>query len=177
MRKLTPIEHAALGLVAMLALVLVADALGDDPPGAERPSDAVLASAYPRLHDAAERSPRAHAGRDVLDDGRARDGRLSWALVRAEARRLWDELHPVRERLTPAWWIDAAAGLRWCESRGDPTVVDASGTYGGLYQFDLSTWQSVGGQGRPEQASVDEQHHRAYLLWQRRGWQPWPVCG
>ena len=32
-----------------------------------------------------------------------------------------------------------------CESGGDPTAVDASGTYRGKYQFDTGTWASVGG--------------------------------
>ena len=38
---------------------------------------------------------------------------------------------------------------RACESGGDPTAVDADGTYRGKYQFDNGTWASVGGSGRP----------------------------
>ena len=59
-----------------------------------------------------------------------------------------------------------------CESGGDPTVVNGSG-HGGLFQFDLSTWRSVGGTGRPENASVSEQYARAQALLDARGTQPW----
>ncbi len=64
-----------------------------------------------------------------------------------------------------------------CESGGDPTAVDASGTYFGKYQFDTATWASVGGSGSPAEASAAEQDHRASLLYSRAGSSPWPVCG
>ncbi|MFN8151660.1 MAG: transglycosylase family protein [Solirubrobacterales bacterium] len=64
-----------------------------------------------------------------------------------------------------------------CESGGDPTVVDASGTYYGKYQFDMGTWASVGGSGSPADASEAEQDYRAALLYSRAGSSPWPVCG
>jgi hypothetical protein len=70
--------------------------------------------------------------------------------------------------------LDAIAA---CESGGDPTVVDASGTYFGKYQFDTGTWASVGGSGSPAQASEAEQDYRASLLYSRAGSSPWPVCG
>lgn len=64
-----------------------------------------------------------------------------------------------------------------CESGGDPTAVDGSGTYRGKYQFDLSTWASVGGSGDPAAAPEAEQDYRAALLMSRAGSSPWPVCG
>jgi hypothetical protein len=70
--------------------------------------------------------------------------------------------------------MDAIAA---CESGGDPTIVDASGTYYGLYQFDMGTWASVGGKGSPAAASPAEQTYRASLLYSRAGSSPWPVCG
>ncbi len=70
--------------------------------------------------------------------------------------------------------MDAIAS---CESGGDPTVVDSSGTYYGLYQFDTGTWASVGGSGSPAAASPEEQTYRASLLYSRAGSSPWPVCG
>ena len=60
---------------------------------------------------------------------------------------------------------------------GDPTAVDASGTYHGKYQFDLQTWASVGGSGDPAAAPEAEQDYRAALLMSRSGSSPWPVCG
>jgi hypothetical protein len=64
-----------------------------------------------------------------------------------------------------------------CESGGDPSAVDSSGTYYGLYQFDMGTWASVGGSGSPAAASPAEQSYRASLLYSRAGSSPWPVCG
>lgn len=64
-----------------------------------------------------------------------------------------------------------------CESGGDPTIVDASGTYRGKYQFDMGTWASVGGDGDPAAAPEAEQDYRAALLMSRSGSSPWPVCG
>jgi len=64
-----------------------------------------------------------------------------------------------------------------CESGGDPSAVDPSGTYRGKYQFDLQTWASVGGSGDPAAAPEAEQDYRAALLMSRAGSSPWPVCG
>jgi hypothetical protein len=64
-----------------------------------------------------------------------------------------------------------------CESGGDPSAVDASGTYRGKYQFDYATWASVGGSGDPAAAPEAEQDMRAQMLYERSGASPWPVCG
>lgn len=64
-----------------------------------------------------------------------------------------------------------------CESGGDPTAVDASGTYRGKYQFDMGTWASVGGSGDPAAAPEAEQDYRAALLYSQAGSSPWPICG
>ena len=69
------------------------------------------------------------------------------------------------------------SALARCESSGNPNAVDASGNYGGLYQFDTRTWHSVGGSGRPQDASAAEQTARAKKLYASRGASPWPVCG
>ncbi|ANP55574.1 uncharacterized protein YabE (DUF348 family) [Streptomyces griseochromogenes] len=68
-------------------------------------------------------------------------------------------------------------GLAVCESGGRPGAVDPSGTYGGLYQFDARTWHSLGGLGRPQDATAEEQTFRAKRLYVRRGASPWPHCG
>ncbi|WP_346776759.1 ubiquitin-like domain-containing protein [Streptomyces sp. HNM0574] len=75
-----------------------------------------------------------------------------------------------------------ADGLNWralaqCESGGRPNAVDPTGTYGGLYQFDLRTWRGLGGTGRPQDAPPAEQTARAKQLYAERGANPWPVCG
>lgn len=83
---------------------------------------------------------------------------------------------------TPAVGGGDAAGLNWgalaaCESGGNPTAVSASGTYHGLYQFSVATWQAVGGAGLPSEASADEQTARAQMLYNRSGAGQWPHCG
>ncbi|RMB84694.1 resuscitation-promoting factor [Streptomyces shenzhenensis] len=109
--------------------------------------------------------------------------------VRQKPRRERSEV--VREPLTqlvrvgikpPPASVEGAEGLNWralatCESGGRPAAVDPSGTYGGLYQFDGSTWRGLGGKGRPQDASAAEQTYRAKKLYVRRGSSPWPHCG
>lgn len=67
---------------------------------------------------------------------------------------------------------DRAYAVALCESSGYPATNTGNGYYG-LWQFDLPTWQSVGGTGLPSQASVEEQVQRARMLYDRRGWSPW----
>ncbi len=64
------------------------------------------------------------------------------------------------------------AALRKCESTGRYDINTGNGYYG-AYQFDLSTWRSVGGSGYPHQASAAEQDYRALYLYRMRGWSPW----
>lgn len=63
-----------------------------------------------------------------------------------------------------------------CESRGQAGINTGNGYYG-AWQFDLVTWRGVGGNGLPSEASIHEQTMRARILYDMRGWQPWPVCG
>lgn len=67
---------------------------------------------------------------------------------------------------------DRAYSVVLCESSGHAATNTGNGYYG-LWQFDLPTWQSVGGTGLPSEASVEEQVRRARLLFESRGWSPW----
>ena len=69
------------------------------------------------------------------------------------------------------------ARIRHCESRGNYSIVSASGRYRGAYQFDRRTWAGVGGSGDPAAASPAEQDMRALILLRQRGTRPWPNCG
>lgn len=71
----------------------------------------------------------------------------------------------------------AWGALAQCEAGGRPDAVDSSGTYGGLYQFDVGTWRALGGRGRPQDAPAQEQTYRAKKLYISRGASPWPLCG
>jgi len=59
-----------------------------------------------------------------------------------------------------------------CESSGNITANTGNGYYG-MWQFDLATWQVVGGAGLPSHASAEEQARRARMLYDVRGWSPW----
>ncbi len=65
--------------------------------------------------------------------------------------------------------------LAACEAGGNWAINTGNGYYGGL-QFTLSSWQAVGGQGYPHQASKAEQIARGKLLQARQGWGAWPAC-
>jgi uncharacterized protein YabE (DUF348 family) len=77
--------------------------------------------------------------------------------------------------------IPKSGGLNWaaladCESGGNPKAVNPAGYYG-LYQFSLQTWRSVGGSGKPSDASSAEQTKRAQILYDKAGRGQWPNCG
>jgi Transglycosylase-like domain len=72
---------------------------------------------------------------------------------------------------------DKWAKLRFCESTDNYQAVNSSGKYRGAYQFDVATWQTVGGRGDPAAAPAAEQDARARELYARRGSEPWPECG
>lgn len=74
---------------------------------------------------------------------------------------------------TAEQWAD----LRNCEAQTDLYLTNTGNGYYGAYQFDLSTWQSVGGTGLPSDASPEEQDMRALMLYHASGAGPWPVCG
>ena len=65
--------------------------------------------------------------------------------------------------------------LAECESNGNWSINTGNGYYGGL-QFNLSSWQAVGGSGYPHQASKSEQIARAEKLRAIQGWGAWPAC-
>jgi Transglycosylase-like domain/Putative peptidoglycan binding domain len=63
-----------------------------------------------------------------------------------------------------------------CESGGDPTAVSRSGRYRGKYQFSISTWTEMGGEGDPASAPEWLQDRMALKLYRRAGTSPWPNC-
>jgi uncharacterized protein YabE (DUF348 family) len=64
-----------------------------------------------------------------------------------------------------------------CESGGNWAANTGNGYYGGL-QFNLGTWQSYGGSGRPDQNSREEQIRIAEKVRDASGgYGAWPNCG
>ncbi|HTJ68868.1 MAG TPA: ubiquitin-like domain-containing protein [Actinospica sp.] len=75
----------------------------------------------------------------------------------------------------------SASSLNWaalanCESGGNPSTNTGNGFYG-MYQFTISTWDSLGGTGLPSDASAATQTALAEKLYTEAGAGQWPVCG
>jgi Transglycosylase-like domain len=106
-------------------------------------------------------------------------------LVHVDAERIEAERRSARRRRHREAFATLPGGVSMatleaiatCESGDDPTAISPGGTYRGKYQFDQSTWESVGGHGDPAAAPAAEQDYRAALLYARSGPGPWPVCG
>ncbi|MGH3321763.1 MAG: ubiquitin-like domain-containing protein [Streptosporangiaceae bacterium] len=111
----------------------------------------------------------------VIEDGRKHREVIAHMVARKPRPKIVEVGTKARE-------VPDAADLNWsalaeCESGGDPDAVNPAGPYYGLYQFSVSTWQSVGGEGEPTDWGADEQTYRAQLLYERSGAGQWPVCG
>ncbi|WP_405583729.1 ubiquitin-like domain-containing protein [Streptomyces sp. NBC_01092] len=152
--------------------------------------DEAIPYAVERIDD-----PSVFKGTEVVErPGQAGLRRMTYTLrtvngVRQKPRRIRTEV--VREPQTQVVKVGTKAlptsvsgagqlnweGLAACESGGQANAVDSSGTYGGLYQFDTQTWHGLGGKGRPQEASAEEQTMRAKKLYVRQGASPWPHCG
>jgi len=127
---------------------------------------------------AAQRSSRAKSRRVAARKRRAALQRREAALQRERAARRTTTRPPA----TGPQHRPSADNLNWaalaqCESGGNPRAIGGGGAYRGLYQFMMSTWQSVGGVGDPINASAGEQTYRAQLLYRRSGAGQWPRCG
>jgi len=70
----------------------------------------------------------------------------------------------------------ALAQLRKCEAGGNYANTN-NPTYRGAYQYDYKTWANYQGYYDPAAAPPAVQDQKAWETYQRRGWQPWPVCG
>ncbi len=70
-------------------------------------------------------------------------------------------------------FAEALARLRSCE--GSYTSNTGNGYYG-AYQFDIGTWGGYGGYPNAAAAPPAVQDEKAWLTYQRRGWNPWPSC-
>jgi hypothetical protein len=166
---------AALGVSALVA--------GAPTAAHADPASKQLEKTYEKHYRKAEKAG-AHPGRNIVEDGVREHGDTHAASEREVKR----SLRVLKRMVAPAAAPGAVAAtgstaggtlssIAACESGGDPSAVDASGTYRGKYQFDQQTWESVGGTGDPAAASEAEQDARAQALMAQRGTSAWPVCG
>jgi hypothetical protein len=162
---------AAIGVSAIMALPTAAHA-----DAAPKKLQKFYLKAYAKADKAG-----AEPGRNIVEDGVRKHGDTRAATEREVRRSLGVLQRMVAPVPAPVAGGSPAGGslgaIAACESGGDPSAVDASGTYRGKYQFDQRTWESVGGSGDPAAASEAEQDARAQALIAQRGASPWPVCG
>ena len=72
----------------------------------------------------------------------------------------------------PADW----KAIAMCESSLNPKAISPSGKYMGLFQFSQASWEFVGQQGKPHEASWVIQYKAARDLHKIQGWKAWPTC-
>jgi hypothetical protein len=111
----------------------------------------------------------------------ARKSDISAAAERRRARgkspaELRARIRDLEQRLEAPTASPTMEAIAQCESGGNPATDTGNGFYG-KYQFDLQTWQAMGGTGNPADASEAEQDRRAAALYAQAGPSPWPVCG
>ncbi|MDP8975822.1 MAG: transglycosylase family protein [Actinomycetota bacterium] len=117
----------------------------------------------------------------LLREEQARRSAEAWGAAQAAAaRRAAVRTHTASSGAAVVSPGHTAPGGMWTCIR----QRESSGNYrsggGGAYQFRQSTWESVGGTGRPEDADPETQDAKAMELQQRSGWSQWTTaraCG
>jgi hypothetical protein len=176
------------GAVAILfpATLNATPQIGERHNGFSKTDERYLA-VYERCFDAFG----ADCGRNRVDDGNEDGTQPTDAQVVASTERMRSWLNPpepvapvVSESVAPApasvseapapvstgssnAYVDPS-----CESGGDPTVYDPSGTYWGKYQFDQQTWSAYAESGSWGSASEAEQDAAAANV----PYDAWPNC-
>jgi hypothetical protein len=186
MRTKTTTALALAGTLLAAPAAALAAAEANDPPS---PDDAALrAPVAGHLTMAAQMRAERYA--NAQEDLTARALRIVRRLDRsprperarlrgqapAQLRARIRQLERQERRANAPTASPALAAIAACESGGDPAADTGNGFYG-KYQFDLGTWQAMGGSGNPAHASEAEQDRRAAALYARSGSSPWPVCG
>jgi hypothetical protein len=157
-------------LTALLATALTAILLPCSTPAEalyETPSGGLVASGYVESRDASAPSRAVKRRQAPPDTGTdPLEAALQWHAYKPPT----PEPEPVSTGLD---W----PALRECEAGHLGYSANTGNGYYGAYQFDLTTWQGVGGTGYPHLASPAEQDMRAQILYDERGASPWPNCG
>jgi peptidoglycan hydrolase CwlO-like protein len=73
------------------------------------------------------------------------------------------------------WAIPQAIVM--CESGGSFGALNPSSGAGGAYQILPSTWDAYGGEGKPDEASPEDQHEIASQIWADSGSSAWVCAG
>ena len=66
--------------------------------------------------------------------------------------------------------------IAMCESSMNPQAISPTGKFMGLFQFSQTSWEFVGGKGKPHEAHWKVQFAMAKKLKEKQGWNAWPQC-
>jgi hypothetical protein len=150
---------------------------------APRPVHASPPKSLPRANVKPVVVAHAAAGNSGDQQGEHQDGEQDGATVSGTAP---SGSAKATAQATPVVAAPAGSGLSlsgvWAcimrlESGGNPRAVNPSSGAGGLFQFLPSTWASLGGTGRPQDASPALQFAMAQKLQARSGWSQWVTHG
>jgi muramidase (phage lysozyme) len=142
---------------------------------------------------------RLEAAREQIAEARAEAQAQAGALAAASARQA-DALASLRaqvddwtqqvqeaqqasaaeaQQTVGSWFGDWAIpqAIVMCESGGNFDAVNSSSGAGGAYQILPSTWESYGGEGKPNDGSPQEQNQIASQIWEDSGSSAWVCAG
>jgi peptidoglycan hydrolase CwlO-like protein len=97
----------------------------------------------------------------------------------AEVQELQEVSEIQAQQVVGEWVGDWAipSSIVMCESGGNFGALNPSSGAGGAYQILPSTWDTYGGEGRPNEASPGEQHQIAEQIWADSGSSAWACAG
>jgi septal ring factor EnvC (AmiA/AmiB activator) len=97
----------------------------------------------------------------------------------AEVQQLQQVSAVEAQQTVGGWFGDWAIpeSVVMCESGGSFDALNPSSGAGGAYQILPSTWESYGGDGKPNEASPQEQHEIASQIWEDSGSSAWVCAG
>jgi peptidoglycan hydrolase CwlO-like protein len=97
----------------------------------------------------------------------------------AQVQRLQSISAAEAQQEVAGWFGDWAIpqAIVMCESGGSFGALNPSSGAGGAYQILPSTWETYGGEGKPQEASPQEQHEIASQIWEDSGSSAWVCAG
>ena len=121
----------------------------------------------------ADLTPRAVRLARKLDISAAAERRRARGKSPAQLRA---RIRGLKHRLNAPTASPTMQAIAQCESGGNPATDTGNGFYG-KYQFDLQTWQALGGSGNPPRPPRPSRTAAPPPLYSQAGPSPWPVCG
>lgn len=139
----------------------------------EKIQDADKEVGYRQVKEAGVKGKRSVTYEIEMKNGKELSRREIQSVVLEQPKKQVEVVGTKQKNTFTGTFAQALARLRSCE--GSYTSNTGNGYYG-AYQFDRSTWGGYGGFAVASDAPPAVQDEKAWLTYQRRGWQPWPSC-